>query len=417
MNIKKWDAYRVYMFFAGAEAFALTLVFTIDMVYLVETVGLNPLQLVLVGTALEMTAFFFEAPTGGVADVYSRRLSVIIGVMLLGCGFLVIGAIPKFGFIILAQVITGIGYTFISGAAAAWLADEIGEERAGKGYLHAKQIGQLTAIAGIILSVALASIHIQLAILTGGATLLAVALTLMVVMPEDGFAPTPRGERETFGVMKKTLNDGVRMVKRRPVLLTILSITFVVGAFSEGFDRLWTAHILENFSFPQIGNFDSIVWFGVIELVSLAIGATVTEVVRRRVQTSSHASVARVLFWINGLLIGAVVVFALSHNLLLALIAYWTIGPLRGVYYPLQTAWINQGIDPKVRATVLSITAQTDALGQISGGPGIGFVGNTFGVRTALALGGFILLPAMGLYSRTIRIGDSTQLAENAAKP
>jgi DHA3 family tetracycline resistance protein-like MFS transporter len=342
---------------------------------------------------------------------------VIIGVLLLGFGFLVEGAIPTFGFVILAQVITGIGYTFISGASAAWLADEIGEERAGKGYLRASQIGQMTAIAGIILSVALASIHIQLAILTGGATLLAVALTLMVVMPENGFAPTPRGERETFSAMKKTLQDGGRMVKRRPVLLTILAITFVVGAFSEGYDRLWTAHILENFTLPQIADFEPVVWFGVIGLVSLAIGATVTEFVRRRVQTSSHASIARVLFRINGLLIGAVVVFALSHNFLLALIAYWTIGPLRGVYYPLQTAWINQGIDPRVRATVLSITAQTDALGQVAGGPGIGFVGNTFGVRTALALGGVILLPAMGLYSRTIRIGDGTQLVESPVNP
>ena len=39
-----------------------------------------PLQLVLVGTTLELACFLFEIPTGIVADLYSRRLSVVIGV-------------------------------------------------------------------------------------------------------------------------------------------------------------------------------------------------------------------------------------------------------------------------------------------------------------------------------------------------
>jgi hypothetical protein len=46
--------------------------------------GLNPLQLVLVGTVLEATAFLAEIPTGVLADVYSRRWSVIVGGPLVG---------------------------------------------------------------------------------------------------------------------------------------------------------------------------------------------------------------------------------------------------------------------------------------------------------------------------------------------
>ena len=37
---------------------------TVFMVYQVEVVRLDPLQLVLVGTALEVSAFIFEIPTG-----------------------------------------------------------------------------------------------------------------------------------------------------------------------------------------------------------------------------------------------------------------------------------------------------------------------------------------------------------------
>ena len=61
--------------------------FAMSAIYRVEVVGLDVFQLVFLGTVLEATVFLFEIPTGVVADVYSRRLSVIIGIamMVLRC--------------------------------------------------------------------------------------------------------------------------------------------------------------------------------------------------------------------------------------------------------------------------------------------------------------------------------------------
>ena len=78
------------------------------MVYQVETVGLGPLELVLVGTILELTAFLFEIPTGVVADLKSRRLSIIIGYALIGAGFVLEGSIPLFWAVAVAQVLWGV---------------------------------------------------------------------------------------------------------------------------------------------------------------------------------------------------------------------------------------------------------------------------------------------------------------------
>ncbi|MBI4675532.1 MAG: hypothetical protein HY741_28140 [Chloroflexi bacterium] len=83
-----------------------------SILYQVQTVGLNPFQLVLVGTVLEFTAFVAEVPTGILADVYSRRLSILIGFVLVGLGFIVEGSIPQFWSVLLAQVIWGVGATF-----------------------------------------------------------------------------------------------------------------------------------------------------------------------------------------------------------------------------------------------------------------------------------------------------------------
>ena len=69
--------------------FAGVLAFTITNIYRFEVAGLNPFQLVLVGTAMEAAVFCSEIPTGVVADAYSRRLSVIVGHLGMGLGMLI----------------------------------------------------------------------------------------------------------------------------------------------------------------------------------------------------------------------------------------------------------------------------------------------------------------------------------------
>ena len=58
-----------YWILAGGRGLCLSMISTASMVYQIHRVGLNPLQLVLVGTTLELSVFLFEVPTGVVADV------------------------------------------------------------------------------------------------------------------------------------------------------------------------------------------------------------------------------------------------------------------------------------------------------------------------------------------------------------
>jgi DHA3 family tetracycline resistance protein-like MFS transporter len=84
----KWDALRMFYVIEGVASFAFGVIFAADMVYQITVVGLTPFQLVLVGTTVEVVVFCFEIPTGIIADLYSRRLSLIIGYFLIGIGFL-----------------------------------------------------------------------------------------------------------------------------------------------------------------------------------------------------------------------------------------------------------------------------------------------------------------------------------------
>ncbi|ESU31830.1 hypothetical protein G3A_14495 [Bacillus sp. 17376] len=89
--LKKMDSYTVYIYTRFWSQFFFTFIFTVNLLYHVKVVGLDPLQLVLVGTVLEAVVFLFEIPTGFVADLKSRRLSVIFGYFLIGAGFLIEG--------------------------------------------------------------------------------------------------------------------------------------------------------------------------------------------------------------------------------------------------------------------------------------------------------------------------------------
>ena len=100
----------------------MTMMMTSAIVYRIDLANLEPYQLILLGTALEIAVIFFEIPTGLVADKYSRKLSVVIGYFIIGLGFLVELLTIKFIWIFLAQIIWGFGYTFISGDA--WVSDE-----------------------------------------------------------------------------------------------------------------------------------------------------------------------------------------------------------------------------------------------------------------------------------------------------
>src|SRR2546428_6238835 len=169
LNKRRLSAQSVYLIFSGASSLFFATIVTVNLVYQVEVAKLNPLQLVLVGTALETVCFLCQVPTGVLADVYSRRLAIIVGICLVGVGFIIEGSFPNFVAILLAQSLFGIGATFTDGAEQAWITDEVGEDNIGPIFMRSTQIGLLGGLVGALLGVGLASIRLNLPIIVGGA--------------------------------------------------------------------------------------------------------------------------------------------------------------------------------------------------------------------------------------------------------
>lgn len=390
----------VYYLWTGFLAFGFATIFTLLPVYYINEAGLTPFQLVLVGTVLESTVFICEVPTGVVADVYSRRLSVIIGTLLLGTGLAIEGALPALAAIFIGEVIRGIGHTLTSGAMEAWLAGEIGEETVGSVYLRGSQVEQGASLLGIAASAVLARWGLQAPILTGALIIFAAGIFLIIAMRETSFVPAARTGRNSWQATLDTARDGLRTIRRSPFLVTFVLIALFVGMSGEGYDRLWEAHLLENIPFPVLLNLQSTTWFGIIAGLSSLLSIAVTETVQRRLDQSHERSVALVLVFCTLAQVAGVLGFAWSGQFFLAVVCHLVGSLCKGIAAPLRNSWLVRSVDPQVRATVLSTVSQADAIGQTAVGPVIGWIGSVRGLRVALSVAGIALSPLVPLFMR-----------------
>ncbi|MGW6282593.1 MFS transporter [Kribbella sp. NPDC055071] len=394
------DPVKTCYSYSAAWAFCAALTFTLSAVYYVRDAGLDPLQMVLVGTLLGLACFLFEIPTGIVADLYSRRLSIIIGFTLIGAGFLLQGLVPSFLAILAAQVLWGVGYTFTSGADQAWITDEVGTERAAKVFVRSQQFHLGGTVVGIVAAGALGLISLPLPMILSGAGMMLIALMLAVFMREQNFHRTPREERETFKHLTDTFKHGLGVARRRPVVRTLVLISLISGLSSEAFDRLWSVKIL-HFDFPTVfGTSDPAFWFTVLALIGTLlslIGSLVVNRLSPERLTATHPN--GVLALLAAVQVVAVIAFALMDQLWLALAVMWVNSIAGTLSYPVQSAWLNRNVDSRSRATVISMVSQANAIGQVVGGPPLGAVGRS-SLRAALLTSGLIIIPIPALFLR-----------------
>jgi DHA3 family tetracycline resistance protein-like MFS transporter len=396
------SAHAIYLIIVASDKLTGSLFATVQMVYFATRVTGDPFQLALIWTIFQISVLLFEIPTGVIADTYSRRLSVILGFLVTGLGSLLVGACQTYSLVLLGMVILGIGDALLSGALDAWIADEIGNERAGPAYMRGSQVAQVAILAGIPIGTALGTIALNVPILLSGALYLLLALFLTRAMPERGFQPIPRELRRSWHTMFSTFKEGVLLVRGRSVLVAILGISAVAGLASAGYESLWTANMLQNVAFPTIGNFEPIVWFGGINAAVSIMSLIGIELLRRRVDVSSQTVIVQTLMVTASLSTMCMIVFGLAGVFWLAAAAHSLSYSLRIASSPVFKVWINQNVESSVRATVLSVDNQINYLGRIAGGPIIGAIGSAISLKAALVAAGLMRVPITVLLARLV---------------
>ena len=374
--------------------------FVVSSLYYIQTVGMTPLQLVLTGTALEASIFILEIPTGMVADVFGRRKSILIGLLLNAAGFLVQGLWPAFVGVLLAQVLWGAGYTFTSGASEAWITDETDEETAAVIFVQAEQKALIGAVVGILIGMGIGLFNYAAAIVVSGVGFIALTVYMTAAMKETGYTPQRKIDSNPYSDLLHTLQEGVKLTRHNHHLLWIFVIGFILGFYSEGVDRLWEAHMVADFNFPW---FEPVIWFGLVNIIAMLMSSLGLGWIQKKKDIAELSANLGIQTLLTVGVIVSLFIFAISGNFILAIIMITLTQVFREAHYPFYTGWVNRKLDPSVRATVISMSSQVDAMGQIGGGPFVGGIANRTGIPSGLMVSAGLLTFALPIYGVLLR--------------
>ena len=148
---------------------------------------------------------------------------------------------------------------------------------------------------------------------------------------------------------------------------------------------------------PSLGLLNSVTWFGVMSLLGSGLGIFASQVLIVYLEKRGTAGRTGVVFFTSAGYILGLILFAVGKNFWFMLAAFLITGLMRSLKEPVLTAWINEHVDEKLRATVFSTNGQLDSFGQIIGGPLVGLVAQKVSVPWGLICTALLLLPALFL--------------------
>ena len=351
-------------------------------VRLVVDLDLDPLQLVLLGTAKEIAVLGSEIPTGVVADLFSRKWSVIAAYAISGSAIIAAGVVESFPALVAASALWGFGLTFRSGAETAWLTDELGSSSLAEPVIIRRANLQLAAVvfgAGAAVGLAFFT-SLGGALIVLGSVLVGQAIRLAFTMPETGFSRVREDRSSRFVGL---LRDGSRSVRRTPALKILFIATVLAGFGSEAVDRLYVRRIddILNVSGVAVEANRQVLIIGVVLVVQSLTAAAALRIWRHRL--AGRALVPALAFLYTMTAVG-VLLLAQVELIWIAAVGLTLQGTARSIARPVTEVWTNAHARPVTRATVHSFIGQAHSLGEITGGLTLGYIASRAGLPLAL---------------------------------
>lgn len=396
MTRRRTDPARIFVRgFGIAEGIEWGFWLVLSVFWIVE-LGLGPFELVLLGIVLEVSVLLAETPTGVVADLNSRKRSLVIAQVVMGLSFVWSVASLNFWVILPAQVMVGVGWTFRSGADTAWVTDELkgtGEfddddverlllQRHRFAILVALVTVPFTMLIGVVYSVRWAGVAM-------GVSYLAMAVWFQLVMREDHFTP---GKEQDRG-FAETLREGVAVVRGRPRLRVLVAVILLVDFGAEAFDRLGYKHFLDNVTDSGLAdNQDSIVVLGALFMV-LALAGLLVNAAASRVLEKGHGVVRLAVALLAVAAVGGMIA-AVTNVVVVIAIGFMMQDSVREALWPVMEGWANRDAPSEVRATVHSLMGQTTSLGEIGGAVFLGGLAEFVSIQAALVAGALFFAAA-----------------------
>lgn len=361
------------------------------------TNGLDKYQIYLLQAGYSLTVALFEIPSGYLADIIGRKTSLIWGSLLGTVGFMVLSLSYTFEGFLMAEIILGIGGSFISGADSALLYDSLAAQSREHYYLRYE--GRITALGNLGETVAAIGGGMLAAWLSYRSVYFAQTAIAAIAIPASILLMEPTRSKL---ISRPSLVEILKISNHALFQDKNLSSVILCGAVAgtATLCMAWTAQIyfVEN-GFTEREITPLWVFLNLTVAVFSAFAAAVVS--RLGLKT---AIVISALLPFGFILLG---ILPLLYGLLTLFIFYL----IRGYTTPMFRDLINKNCDSSIRATVLSIRSLLVRFFFTVGGPLIGYLAGWTTLGQALVLFGIIF--GAGSLAATLFLYKHHQLAEN----
>ena len=400
----------VYFTLLIGNTLAASFIWGVNTLFLLDA-GLSNLEAFAANAFFSVGMLVFEVPTGVVADTMGRRVSYLLGTLMLATTtvlyYLLWVLSAPFWAWALVSVLLGLGFTFFSGAVEAWLVDALTatgyegdlERVFGRGLALS---GAAMFVGSLLGGVVAQATDLGVPFLIRAGILVVMFLVAALVMRDLGFTPAGRAHpvEATKQVMRASLRYGLGRPSVRYVMLASFFTTgvgfYVFYALQPYLVQLWgdeRAYTIAGLAAAILSG-------------SQVIGGWLSPWVRRRFRRRTTTILA-------SLVVGSVVLVALgvfqNFWVALGLLIVW--GLVDAAAGPVQQAYLNGMIPSQQRATVLSFDSLLGSAGGALVQPVLGRSADIWGYAGSLVLSGAIQVLAVPFMWLSRRQGAPADVA------
>lgn len=326
--------------------------------------GLSLFEAHLMNLIFFTTLLVFEVPTGAFADRYGRKTAFVLSCFLVSASKFMYALAPSFWWFVLAELVSGIGVTFSSGAIQAWFFDRL------KTLGHHGSVTRLFAreqiiksgliVVSALIGSKLAERNIAYPWLFTAICMLFAGLLAVNILADD----TPAEEsgarislRDRFVSVGQKIKESYVLARTNEavMLVVVMGVAqhFALQAPSMQWQPFFSAH------FPResmLGMIFAATMF--LQLIGAALAPRVSEMFPDHRRTLAGVQV------MLGLGIGLT---TLWKSVVPAIIAFGVFQIARGMYVPLKDAYLNHNIPSSERATLISFESLSHHAGGMIG--------------------------------------------------
>lgn len=332
--------------------------------------GLSQTQIFVVQSLFALSIVFLEVPTGYFADCIGRKQSILVGAIFSTLGFVLYSVAYGFFPILLAEIVLGIGYSFISGADTALAYDSFAAGGNQKDYLRFASrsnglLGMSEATASIIGGfLALISLRMPLIVEAMGYSL-TIPLAFLLTEPKRIKSATEHPWRNILRITKYALH-GHREIKWLILYgATMATLTHTMVWLTQPYYQLVGVPL---------------VWFGILWASQLFLMGLFSQSAERYERWLGRRG-ALLSFPIIGCVSYVTLGLVPSLAILPVILGFYFI---RGVHMPILQHYVNSVVASDIRATVLSVKSLVSKLLYALLGPLIGVMMDVYSLQTAL---------------------------------